>query len=87
MQILEFSQKKLGKEELRVELVKSSEKQGEKNLLRKFWIFRRKNPNNPFCITNFRRIRHCWNFVADLDSTSQAAAAASLLFGLALANL
>ena len=44
-QILEFSlQKKLGKEELKVELVKSSEKQGEKNLLRKFWNFpRRKN--------------------------------------------
>ena len=29
MQILEFSQKKLGNEELKVELVKSSEKQGE----------------------------------------------------------
>ena len=44
-QILEFSpQKKLGKEELKpVELVKSSEKQGKKNLLRKFWNFCRKN--------------------------------------------
>ena len=42
-QILEFSQKKLGKEELKVELVKSSEKQGEKNLLCKFWNFNRKN--------------------------------------------
>ena len=31
---------------------------------------------NPFCITNFRRIRHCWNFVADLDSTSLQSMAA-----------
>ena len=44
-QILEFSQKKLRKDELKLELVKSSEKQGgKKNLLCKFWNFRRKNP-------------------------------------------
>ena len=68
-QILEFSQKKLGEEELKVELVKNkgkkicfanfgifaektwkrrieggiSEKQGDKNLPRKFSNFRRKN--------------------------------------------
>ena len=44
-QILEFSpQKKLGKEELKVELVKSSEKQGEKKFASQILEFSQKKP-------------------------------------------